>query len=75
MTSGEKELLLACLLDTREIDPEGDIDVEDQFRAWCEVRESVVCGEVHYKAVLEAHLVRKQSLGPPQIWEGWQPEG
>ena len=39
-----------------------DVDVEDQFLDWYEVRQGVVSGETHYKAILQAARVRKRSL-------------
>ena len=52
MTNEEKDLLIAYLVDTGDIDPDGD--VEAQFLEWYQVRDQVVSGEAHYKAVLEA---------------------
>ena len=49
MTNEEKTLLIAYLIDAGDIDPDGD--VEDQFMAWCQVREDMVLGETHYKAI------------------------
>ena len=47
---------------TGEIFPDLDVDVEDQFLDWYEVRQCVVSGETHYKAILHAARVRKRSL-------------
>ena len=58
MTNEEQELLIAYLVDTGEIFPDLDVDVEDQFLDW----QSVVSGETHYKAILDAARVRKRSL-------------
>ena len=52
MTNEEKDLLIAYLADAGEIDPDGD--VEAQFLDWYQVREGVVPGETHYKAILDA---------------------
>ena len=60
MTNEEKDLLIDYLVDAGELDPEGD--VEAQFLDWHRVRESVVPGEVHYKAILDAARVRKRSF-------------
>ena len=60
MTHEEKGLLTNYLVDAGEIDPDGD--VEAQFLEWYQVREGVVSGETHYKAVLEAGRVRKRSF-------------
>ena len=60
MINEEKGLLMAYLVDAGEIDPDGD--VEAQFLDWYRVREGVVSGEVHYKAILEAARVRKRSF-------------
>ena len=59
MTNVEKDLLIAYLVDAGEIDPDGD--VEGQFLDWYRVREGVVPGEVHYKAILDAARVRERS--------------
>lgn len=61
MTEDEQVLLIAYLVDAGEIDPDAG-DVESQFWAWYEVRQGVVSGETHYKAVLEAARVRKRSF-------------
>ena len=60
MTNEEKELLIAYLIDAGELDPSGDL--EDQFMDWYRVREGVVPGEAHYKAVLDAARVRARSF-------------
>ena len=60
MTNEEKDLLIAYLVDAGEIDP--DEDVEAEFLDWHRVREGVVSGETHYKAVREAARVRKRSF-------------
>ena len=52
MTQEEQELLIAHLVDVGEFNP--DADVEEQFEDWYQVRGSVVSGEVHYKAILDA---------------------
>ena len=62
MTDEEKALLIEYLVDAGEIFPDLDIDVETQFLDWYEVRQGVVSGETHYKAILEAARVRKRSL-------------
>ena len=62
MTGEEKDLLIAYLVDAGEIFPDLDIDVETQFLDWYEVRQGVVSGETHYKAILDAARVRKRSL-------------
>ncbi len=62
MTNEEQELLIAYLVDTGEIFPDLDVDVEIQFLDWYEVRQGVVSGETHYKAILDAARVRKHSL-------------
>ena len=36
--------------------------MEDQFLDWYEVRQGVVSGETHYKAILRAARVRNRSL-------------
>ena len=59
MTNEEKSLLIAYLVDAGEIDPDGD--VEAHFQDWYRVREGVVSGETHYKAILEAARVRARS--------------
>ena len=59
MTNEEKDLLIAYLVDASEIDPDGD--VEAQFLDWHQVREGAVSGETHFKAVLDAALVRQRS--------------
>ena len=56
MTREEQELLIAYLVDAGELDAEGD--VEEQFEDWYQVRRSVVSGEVHYKAIVDAARVR-----------------
>ena len=60
MTQDEQELPIAYLGDAGELDPEGD--VEAQFQDWYQVREGVISGETHYKALLEAARVRKRSF-------------
>ena len=60
MTQEEQELLIAYLVDVGELNPEGDVEV--QFQDWYEVREGVISGETHYKAILEAARVRKRSF-------------
>ena len=60
MTNEEKDLLIAYLVDSGDIDPDGD--VEAQFLEWYQVRDQMVSGETHYKAVLEAARVRKRSF-------------
>ena len=60
MTNEEKDLLIAYLVDSGEIDPDGD--VEAQFLDWYRNREGVVPGETHYKAILEAARDRKRSF-------------
>ena len=62
MTDEEKALLVEYLVDAGEIFPDLDGDVEDQFLDWYEVRQGVVSGETHYKAILQAARVRKRSL-------------
>ena len=62
MTDEEKALLIEYLVDAGEIFPDVDVDVEDQFLDWYEVRQGVVSGETHYKAILDAARVRKRSL-------------
>ena len=54
----EQELLLACLVDSGELDPEGT--VEDQFQGWRQVRQGQVSGEV--KAFLDAARIRAGSF-------------
>ena len=61
MTNEEEGLLIACLVDAGEIGRD-DGDGEDQFLAWYDVRQGVVSGEAHYKAVMEAARVRKRSF-------------
>ena len=56
MTQEEEGLLIAYLVDAGELDPDGD--VEAQFLDWYQVREGVVPGEVHYKAILGGARVR-----------------
>ena len=51
MTDGEKALLIEYLVDAGEIFPDLDVDVEAQFLEWHEVRQGVVPGETHYKAI------------------------
>ena len=58
MTNEEKDLLIAYLVDAGDIDP--DDDVEAQFLEWYQVRDQVVSGETHYKAVLDAARVRQR---------------
>ena len=53
MTDEEKALLVEYLVDAGEIFPDLDVDVEDQFLDWYEVRQGVVSGETHYKAILD----------------------
>ena len=60
MTNEEKDLLIAYLVDAGEIDPDGDVEAE--VLDWYQVREGVVSGETHYKALLEAARVRKRSF-------------
>ena len=61
MTNEEQDLLIAYLVDSGEIDPDGD--VEAQFLDWYRNREGVVSGEMHYyKAILEATRDRKRSF-------------
>ena len=60
MTNEEKDLLIAYLIDAGELDPEGD--VEAQFLGWYQVLGSVVSGEVHYKAILDAARVRARAF-------------
>ena len=60
MTNEEKDLLIAYLIDTGDIDSDGD--VAGQFLDWYQVREGVGSGETHYKAVLEAARVRARSF-------------
>ena len=62
MTDDEKDLLVAYLVDAGEIFPDLDVDVETQFLDWYEVRQGVVSGETHYKAILRAASVRNRSL-------------
>ena len=62
MTDEEKALLIEYLVDAGEIFPDLDVDVEDQFLDWYEVRQGVVSGETHYKAILQAARVRNRSL-------------
>ena len=83
MTNEEKDLLISYLVDAGDIDPEGD--VEAQFLDWYRIREGVVSGETHYKAILEAARDRKRSFeegrptgdrpGPPPLYgpcpSGW----
>ena len=71
MTDEEKDLLIAYLVDAGEIFPDLDVDVEDQFLNWYEVRQGVVSGETHYKAILQAARVRNRSL--ERGLEGAQP--
>ncbi len=59
MTNEEKKLLVAYLIDAGDIDPDGDVAV--QFMDWYQVREDMVPGETHYKAILEAARVRARS--------------
>ena len=59
MTNEEKKLLVAYLIDAGDIDPDGDVAV--QFMDWYQVREDMVPGETHYKAILEAARVRAWS--------------
>ena len=76
MTNEEKDLLIAYRVDAGDIDPE--CDVEAQFLEWYQVREQVVSGEVHYKALLQATRMRARSFeegrraGP---WPRAQPSG
>ena len=60
MTNEEKDLPISYLVDAGDIDPEGD--VEAQFLDWYRIREGVVSGEMHYKAILEAARDRKRSF-------------
>ena len=60
MTNVEKELLIAYLVDAGDIDPDGY--VETQFLEWRQVREQVVPGEAHYRAVLEAARIRGRAF-------------
>ena len=60
MTNVEKDLLIAYLVDAGDIDPDGD--VEGQFLDWYRVREGVVPGEVHYKAILDAARIMKRAF-------------
>ena len=61
MTNEEKELLVAYLIDAGDIDPDGDVEV--QFMDWYQVREDMVPGETHYKAILEAARARSYTAG------------
>ena len=61
MTEDEQNIHGAYLVDAGDIDPDAG-DVEDQFWSRHEVRQGVVSGETHYKAVLEAARVRKRSF-------------
>ena len=36
--------------------------MESQFQDWCQVREDVVSGGVHYKAILDAARVKKRAF-------------
>ena len=60
MTNEEQDLLISYLVDAGDIDPEGDVD--EQFQDWYQVREGVVSGETHYKAILKAARDRKRSF-------------
>ena len=60
MTNEEKDLLIAYLVDAGELDPDGGL--AEQFLDWYRVREGVVSGEVHYKAILDAGRVRKRAF-------------
>ena len=60
MTKKEKDLLIAFLIDTGDIDPNGD--VENQFLDWYQCREGQVSRETHYKAILDATRVRKRAF-------------
>ena len=73
MTNEEKSILIPYLADAGEIDPGGDL--EEQFQDWCQVRGSVVSGEVHYKAILEAARIRARSFseGRQLVWPRAQP--
>ena len=51
MTNEEKDLLIAYLVDSGELDPDGDVEAE--FLEWRQCSEGAVSGEVHYKAILE----------------------
>ena len=63
MTNEEQDLLIAYLVDAGEIFPDLDVDMEDQFLDWYQVRQGVVSGEAHYKAILEAARVPALSAG------------
>ena len=60
MTNEEKTLLTAYLVDTGELDPDGD--VEDQFEDWYQVRARQVSGDTHYEAILDAARIRARSF-------------
>ena len=60
MTQEEQELLIAYMVDTGDLDSEGDL--EAQFLDWYQVREGQVSGEVHYKAVLDAAWIRARTF-------------
>ena len=60
MTREEQELPIAYLVDAGELDAEGD--VEEQFEDWYQVRRSVVSGEVHYKAIVDAARVKARAF-------------
>jgi hypothetical protein len=48
--------------------------VEAQFTDWYQVREGVVSGEVHYKAILDAARVRAASrMDAELVWLRQQP--
>ena len=55
-----KKLLVAHLVETVEMCPDGD--VVNQFMDWYQVREETVSGETHYKALLQAARVRARSF-------------
>ena len=62
MTNEEQDLLIAYLVDAGEIFPDLDVAGETQFLDWYEIRQGVISGEAHYKAILDAARVRKRSL-------------
>ena len=62
MTNEEQDLLIAYLVDAGEIFPDLVDAGETQFLDWYEIRQGVISGEAHYKAILDAARVRKRSL-------------
>ena len=76
MTNEEKDLLIAYLVDTGDIDPDGD--VEAQFLEWYQVRDQVVRrgplqGRPRGCRVRERSYPRGYRTGGSVRWDEWAP--